>query len=115
MVHLVFSKKQQQQQHPHNTPKAHFECLMKKQQQQQPPTQKKVSKKHPQSRWFRGNDFPQTLIIAAFVAPLGICFLLSFPLSFAKFKVGVLHNNGFLPSFLPLLSVQNSKLGVVGA
>jgi hypothetical protein len=76
---------------------------------------KKVSQKHPQSRWFRGNDFPQTMIIAAFVAPLGICFLLSFPLSSAKFKVGVLHINGFLPSFLPLLSVQNSKLGVVGA
>jgi hypothetical protein len=38
----VFSKKQQHQQHPHNTPKAHFECLMKK--QQQPPTPKKSPK-----------------------------------------------------------------------
>jgi thiol:disulfide interchange protein len=85
----VFSKKQQQQQqHPHNTPKAHFECLMKKQQQhQQHPPQKKVSKKHPQSRWFRGNEFPQTLIIAAFVAPLGICFLPSFlPSLFCKIQ-----------------------------
>jgi hypothetical protein len=48
---------------------------------------KKVSKKHPQSRWFRGNDFPQTLIIAAFVAHLGICFLPSFlPSLFCKIQ-----------------------------
>jgi hypothetical protein len=48
---------------------------------------KKVSKKHPQSRWFQGNDFPQTLIIAAFVAPRGICFLPSFlPSLFCKIQ-----------------------------